>query len=98
MESLRNVQVTIKSYVAGARSMASLEEALAEESVVLAATPDRQASLLVGDAWRLVSEVGYGHRSEESAKAELRKLLVMAERPIAAIGPSVDSIKAPSGR
>ena len=75
MHVLLEVQNNIRAYLEGTLSLDDLEDWLAEYALALDAAGDIEAQGLSARAWRLISEYGYGHRSEESVRAELSQLL-----------------------
>lgn len=75
MNPLQEVQGQISSYLDGALSLDELEDWLAESAESLSQAGDDAAVRLSARAWRLISELGYGHRDENSVREELRKAM-----------------------
>lgn len=67
----------IRSYVMGAVSRAELQTWLDTHVQETADSGDRTATDLSDRAWILLSELGYGQRSEESVRSELKQCLAV---------------------
>jgi hypothetical protein len=75
VDQLQELYKRIESYLRGELPLEGLEDWLGDSVAVIAATQDSGAQALSGRVWRLISEFGYGHRSEESLRSELSGLL-----------------------
>jgi hypothetical protein len=75
VDLIHQLEDQVVAFVDERASLDDLAEWLSNNAPELAAIDDAGATLLNGRAWTLVSEYGYGHRSEASARRELAKLL-----------------------
>jgi hypothetical protein len=72
VDLLDDLQRHIQAFVAGDYSVDDLHFELAEYVQQIADSEDVRARALFGRAFSLISEYGYGHRTEQSARDELR--------------------------
>jgi hypothetical protein len=83
MDLLDEIRLHVQSYVDGRCTLDQLQERLADRAETVAASDDDRIRRLDGRAWTLISEYGYGHRSEDSVRADLSAEL-RADVPAAA--------------
>jgi len=75
MDLAAEIQERVRAYLRGTTSLATLENSLGDLGETSSVGQEQPANHLAGRVWRLISEYGYGHRDEESMRAEFLLLL-----------------------
>jgi hypothetical protein len=75
MNLLFEVRDQVQAYLDGSQSLGDLDYWLAGYVQAIADADDERVRRLVGRAWLLIDELGYGHRDEASVRDELAAAL-----------------------
>lgn len=81
----RGLRDQIRSYIDGRSTLPALRGWLADHVQRIADSGDPDIDALDGLTWALLSEFDYGHRDEDSIRAELRRALSTTESPVASV-------------
>ncbi len=75
MNLLQELRDAIQSYLDGRSGLEDLQDVLSDLSAPISAGEDAEATAIASATWRLMSEYGYGHRSEVALRRELARIL-----------------------
>jgi hypothetical protein len=85
MTTFTPVRSAIESYLNGALQLDELQEWLEDNIVDIDRAGEDEDRRLAADTWRIISEHGYGHRTEVRLREELGRLLPKPIRYVATV-------------